>query len=134
MKKSISTMAAPAAIGPYSQANILGNLVFISGQIPVSPETGNLVNGGIEVQTRQVFKNIGAILEAAGSDFDHVVKTTVFLAHMDDFSAMNNIYAEYFKEGSYPSRSAIQAGKLPKGALIEIEVIAEVKGPAYIKL
>ncbi|MDO4544517.1 MAG: RidA family protein [Bacillota bacterium] len=125
MRKIVSTSKAPAAIGPYSQANIVGDLVFTSGQIPICPETGKLVDGGIEAQTKQVFQNIKAILEEAGSGLDKVIKTTCFLADMDDFATMNQIYGSYFAEGAYPSRSAFQVAKLPMGALIEIEVIAE---------
>lgn len=123
MKKVISTDKAPAAIGPYAQANIIGDLVITSGQIPIDPATGNLVEGDIEVQTRQVFANLKAVLEAAGSSLDKIVKTTCFMDNMNDFAKMNEVYASFFS-GDYPSRSAVEVAKLPKGALIEIEVIA----------
>mgnify|MGYP000352199237 FL=1 len=123
MKKVIATEKAPAAIGPYAQANIIGNLVITSGQIPIDPATGNLVEGDIEVQTRQVFANLKAVLEAAGSSLDKIVKTTCFMDNMNDFAKMNEVYASFFS-GDYPSRSAVEVAKLPKGALIEIEVIA----------
>ena len=123
MRKIVATDKAPAAIGPYAQANIIGNLVITSGQIPIDPATGNLVEGDIEVQTRQVFANLKAVLEAAGSSLDKIVKTTCFMDNMDDFAKMNEVYASFFS-GDYPSRSAVEVAKLPKGALIEIEVIA----------
>ena len=123
MRKLVATDKAPAAIGPYAQANIIGNLVITSGQIPIDPATGNLVEGDIEVQTRQVFANLKAVLEAAGSSLDKIVKTTCFMDNMNDFAKMNEIYASFFS-GDYPSRSAVEVAKLPKGALIEIEVIA----------
>ena len=122
--KAISTAAAPAAIGPYSQAIEIGNLVFCSGQLPIDPATGAFPEGGIEAQTRQSLKNAAAILEAAGTDLRHVVKTTVFLASMDDFAAMNGVYAEAFSE-PFPARSAVAVKTLPKGALVEIECVAE---------
>ena len=123
MRKIVATDKAPAAIGPYAQANIIGNLVITSGQIPIDPATGNLVEGDIEVQTRQVFANLKAVLEAAGSSLDKIVKTTCFMYNMNDFAKMNEVYASFFS-GDYPSRSAVEVAKLPKGALIEIEVIA----------
>lgn len=123
MRKIVATDKAPAAIGPYAQANIIGNLVITSGQIPIDPATGNLVEGDIEVQTRQVFANLKAVLEAAGSSLDRIVKTTCFMDNMNDFAKMNEVYASFFS-GDYPSRSAVEVAKLPKGALIEIEVIA----------
>ena len=124
MKKNIiATTNAPAAIGPYSQAIDCGNLLITSGQIPLDPATGNLVEGGIAEQTRQSLTNVKAILEAAGLTMDNVAKTTVFLAHMSDFAAMNAVYAEFFSEGNYPARSAVEVGALPKGALVEIETI-----------
>ena len=122
--KAISTSAAPAAIGPYSQAIEIGNLVFCSGQLPIDPAMGAFPEGGIEAQTRQSLKNAAAILEAAGTDLHHVVKTTVFLASMDDFAAMNGVYAEVFAE-PFPARSAVAVKTLPKGALVEIECVAE---------
>ena len=123
MRKIVATDKAPAAIGPYAQANIIGNLVITSGQIPIDPATGNLVEGDIEVQTRQVIANLKAVLEAAGSSLDKIVKTTCFMDNMNDFAKMNEVYASFFS-GDYPSRSAVEVAKLPKGALIEIEVIA----------
>lgn len=123
--KTISTTSAPAAIGPYAQGNIAGGLLFASGQIPLDPETGELVGSTIEEQTAQVMKNVAAILEAAGTDFDHVVKTTCFLNDMNDFAAFNAEYAKSFGEVR-PARSAVAVEKLPKGALVEVEVIAEV--------
>ena len=123
--KTISTANAPAAIGPYAQGNIAGGLLFASGQIPLDPETGEIVDSTIEEQTAQVMKNVAAILEAAGTDFDHVVKTTCFLNDMNDFAAFNAEYAKSFGEVR-PARSAVAVEKLPKGALVEVEVIAEV--------
>jgi 2-iminobutanoate/2-iminopropanoate deaminase len=125
MKKVISTVKAPAAIGPYSQAIKVGNLVFTSGQIPIDPATGNFVEGGIKEQTRQSLSNVKAILEEAGLTMANVVKTTVFMADMADFADMNAVYAEFFAE-PYPARSAVAVKTLPKGALVEIEVVAEV--------
>ncbi|MBQ6963019.1 MAG: RidA family protein [Paludibacteraceae bacterium] len=123
---AISTKKAPAAIGPYSQAIRVGDLIYTSGQIPLDPATGAFVEGGIKEQTRQALTNIKAILEEAGTSMDNVVKTTVFMANMDDFADMNAVYAEFFTE-PYPARSAVAVKTLPKGALIEIEVIAEAK-------
>ena len=123
--KTISTANAPAAIGPYAQRNIAGGLLFASGQIPLDPETGEIVGSTIEEQTAQAMKNVAAILEAAGTDFDHVVKTTCFLNDMNDFAAFNAEYAKSFGEVR-PARSAVAVEKLPKGALVEVEVIAEV--------
>ena len=123
MKQVISTHQAPAAIGPYSQAIQVGNLVFTSGQIPINPATGSFVEGGIKEQTRQSLTNIKAILEEAGLTMAHVVKTTVFMADMNDFADMNAVYAEFFAE-PYPARSAVAVKTLPKGALVEIEVVA----------
>ena len=122
--KTVSTNKAPAAIGPYSQAQIVGDLVFCSGQIPVIPETGALAQG-LEAQANQVFKNISALLSAAGSDISKVVKTTVFIKNMDDFAAINAIYAQYFTE-PYPARSCVEVARLPKDVLLECEVIAEL--------
>ena len=124
MRKIVSTDKAPAAIGPYSQANIFGDFVFTSGQVPLDPATGDIVGTTIEEQTRQVFKNMKAILETAGSSLDKVLKTTVFIKNMNDFGKMNEIYAEFFTEGSYPSRSAVEVARLPKDVLVEIEMIA----------
>ena len=123
MKKVISTTKAPAAIGPYSQAIQVGNLVYTSGQIPIDPATGNFVEGGIKEQTRQSLTNVKAILEEAGLSMADVVKTTVFMADMNDFADMNSVYAEFFSE-PYPARSAVAVKTLPKGALVEIEVVA----------
>ena len=123
MKKVISTTKAPAAIGPYSQAIKVGNLVYTSGQIPIDPATGMFVAGGIKEQTRQSLLNVKAILEEAGLTMSDVVKTTVFMADMNDFADMNAVYAEFFAE-PYPARSAVAVKTLPKGALVEIEVIA----------
>lgn len=124
MKQVISTKKAPAAIGPYSQAIKVGNLVFTSGQIPIDLATGVLDEGGIKEQTRQSLTNVKAILEEVGLSLANVVKTTVFLADMNDFADMNAVYAEFFAE-PYPARSAVAVKTLPKGALVEIEVIAE---------
>lgn len=121
--KAISTKKAPAAIGPYSQAIQVGNLVYTSGQIPINPATGTFVEGGIKEQTRQSLSNVRAILEEAGLSMANVVKTTVFLADMADFAEMNAVYAEFFAE-PYPSRSAVAVKSLPKGALVELEVVA----------
>ena len=123
--KEISTKKAPAAIGPYSQAIRVGNLVYTSGQIPIDPATGAFVEGGIKEQTRQSLTNVKAILEEAGTSLANVVKTTVFMADMADFADMNSVYAECFTE-PYPARSAVAVKTLPKGALVEIEVIAEI--------
>ena len=124
--KVISTKKAPAAIGPYSQAIQVGNLVYTSGQIPIDPSTGAFVEGEIKEQTRQSLTNVKAILEEAGLSMSNVVKTTVFMADMGDFAEMNAVYAEFFSE-PYPARSAVAVKTLPKGALVEIEVVAEVK-------
>ena len=123
MKKVISTSKAPAAIGPYSQAIQVGNLVFASGQIPIDPATGSFVEGGVKEQARQSLTNVKVILDEAGLTLDNVVKTTVFLADMNDFADVNAVYAEFFAE-PYPARSAVAVKTLPKGALVEIEVIA----------
>ena len=123
MRKIVATEKAPAAIGPYAQANIYGNLVFTSGQIPLDPATGQVVEGGVEEQTRQVFANIKAVLEEAGSGLDKVLKTTCFLKDMGDFTVVNEIYGGYF-DGEYPSRSAIEVARLPKDVLIETEAMA----------
>lgn len=124
MKTVISTTNAPAAIGPYSQAIRVGNIIFTSGQIPIDPATGSFVEGGIKEQTRQSLLNVKAILNEAGTTLDHVIKTTVFMADMNDFADMNSVYAEFFNS-PYPARSAVAVKTLPKGALVEIEVIAE---------
>lgn len=123
---SISTEKAPAAIGPYSQGVVVNGLLFASGQIALRPETGELVGSTIEEQAEQVMKNVGALLTAAGTDFDHVVKTTCFLEDIADFAKFNAVYAKSFGE-KLPARSAVGIDKLPKGALIEVEVIASVE-------
>lgn len=123
--EKISTPNAPAAIGPYSQAIKTNGMLFASGQIPIDPATGNIVSGGIENQARQAFNNVRNLLEAAGTTMSKVVKVTIFMADMNDFIAVNTIYAEYFTE-PYPARSAVAVKALPKGALIEVEVIAEL--------
>ncbi len=124
MKQAIATTAAPAAIGPYSQGIEAAGLVFTSGQIPLDPATGAFPEGGIQAQTRQSLRNVQAVLFAAGSGMDKVIKTTVFLQSMDDFAAMNEVYAEFFAEGALPARSAVAVASLPKGALVEIEAVA----------
>lgn len=126
-KTAIATKDAPAAIGPYSQAIRIGDTLFASGQIPIDPATGNLVPGGITEQTVRVFENIKAVLAAAGIDFVHVVKTTVFLKSMGDFAAMNEVYARYLATPGAipPARSTVQVAALPKDALVEIECIAK---------
>ena len=123
MKEIISTSNAPSAIGPYSQAVKAGNLLFISGQVPLDPATGEVVEGDITVQTRRVLDNVKAILTEAGADFSNVVKTTVFLKDMNDFVPMNRVYAQYYPENC-PARSAVQVGRLPKDVSVEIETIA----------
>lgn len=125
MKTVISTDKAPGAIGPYSQAIKVGNLLFASGQIPLDPATGAFPEG-IEAQTKQSLTNVKNILEAAGTSLDKVIKTTVFLSDMNNFAAMNGVYATFFSEGSYPARSAVEVARLPKDAMVEIEVIAEL--------
>ncbi len=125
MKTAISTSKAPAAIGPYSQAIQVGNLIYTSGQLPIDPATGSFPEGGIKEQTRQSLKNVQAILESAGLSMANVVKTTVFLADMGDFADMNAVYSEFFTE-PYPARSAVAVKTLPKSAQIEIEVIASL--------
>ena len=121
--KAISTSQAPAAIGPYSQATEAGPLVYLSGQLPVDPATGSFPEGGIKEQARQSLLNIQAVLQAAGLDLCNVVKTTVFMADMQDFAEMNSVYSTFFSE-PYPARSAVAVKALPKGALVEIEVVA----------
>ena len=123
MKKVISTAEAPQAIGPYSQAIEAGGFIFVSGQIPLIPATGELVEGSVEVQTARVLENLKAILEAAGSSLESVVKTTVYITNMDDFAKVNGIYGQYFQENP-PARVCVEVSKLPKGALVEIDVIA----------
>ena len=123
-KEIIQTSKAPAAVGPYSQAVKTGNLIFCAGQIPLDPTTGELVAGDVTAQTERVLQNVKAVLAAAGSSLERVVKTTVFLQDMGDFAAMNAVYARHFPEKP-PARSAVQVAALPKGALVEIEVVAE---------
>lgn len=126
MKEIISTENAPGAIGPYSQAIKTGGFVFCSGQIPIDPATGEFVAGGVAEQTEQVLKNLSAVLEAAGADLNHVVKTTVFVADMNDFVAMNEVYARFFSENK-PARATVQAARLPRDARVEIECIAVIQ-------
>lgn len=123
MKEVITTEHAPGAIGPYSQAIKTETMIFCSGQIPVDPQTGEFVSDDVAEQTRQVLKNLTAVLKAAGSELNKVVKTTVFLADMNDFAAMNEIYAEFFSDNK-PARATVQAARLPKDAKVEIECIA----------
>lgn len=125
MKEIISTENAPGAIGPYSQAVKAGNMVFCSGQIPIDPQTGEFVSNEIGAQTEQVLKNLSAVLKAAGTGFNSVVKTTVFLIDMNDFAAMNEVYAKYFSENN-PARATVQAARLPRDARVEIECIAVI--------
>lgn len=122
-KEVIHTDKAPAAVGPYIQAAKTGGMVYCSGQLGLDPKTGQLPEG-VEAQARQAMKNMGAVLEAAGSGYDKVVKTTIFLADMDDFAAVNAIYESYF-DGNFPARSCVEAARLPKGGLVEVECIAQ---------
>lgn len=122
--KKVATEKAPAAIGPYSQAMIVGNLVYTSGQIAIDPALGDLITGDVRAQTEQVMKNLGAVLAAAGSSYEKAVKTTCFLADMADFAVFNEVYGAYFTEK--PARSCVAVKSLPKGALVEVEVIAEL--------
>ena len=123
MKQEVKTAQAPEAIGPYSQAIVANGMVFVSGQIPLDPETGELATGGIEDQTRRVLANLRAVLEAAGSSMDRVVKCTVYLDDMNDFPGMNAVYGELF-EAPYPARAAVEVNRLPKDVKVEIEAIA----------
>ena len=125
MKQVIHTDSAPAAIGPYSQAIQIGNLLFVSGQVPIDPSTGAVVEGDIQAQAQQSLNNVKAILNAAGTNMGAVVKTTVFLADMNDFAAMNPVYAQFF-QAPYPARSAVQVARLPKDVRVEIEAIAQL--------
>jgi 2-iminobutanoate/2-iminopropanoate deaminase len=122
-RQAVSTPSAPAAIGPYSQAIKAGSLLFVSGQIPTDPATGNIVAGDIAAQTRRVFQNIGEILKAGGASFDAVVRTTVYLKDMNDFAAMNEVYGTFFSAPA-PARATVQVARLPKDAMVEIDVIA----------
>ena len=124
MLKKIATDKAPSAIGPYSQAIVFGNMLFTSGQIPINPATGNIEAITIAEQTEQVMKNLGAVLTEAGTSFEKAIKTTCFLANISDFAAFNEVYAKYFTEK--PARSCVAVKDLPKGALVEVEVIAEL--------
>ncbi len=124
-RQAIQTAKAPKAIGPYSQAIRVGDLVFCAGQTPLDPATGNLVEGGIEAQTQRVLQNLSAVLEAAGTSLERAVKTTVFLADMNDFQKMNAVYAEFFPANP-PARSTVQVARLPRDAMVEIEIIAAV--------
>jgi 2-iminobutanoate/2-iminopropanoate deaminase len=123
VRQAVSTPSAPKAIGPYSQAIRAGSLLFVSGQVPIDPATGQIVNGDIAAQTHRVFQNIGEILKAGGASFDHVVRTTVFLADMNDFAAMNEANATYFTTPA-PARATVQVSRLPRDARVEIDVIA----------
>lgn len=123
MREIVATEAAPQAIGPYSQAVVVGDFVFTSGQIPIDPQTGVFVEGGIAEQTEQVLRNLAEVLRAAGTSLEAVVKTTVFLADMDDFAAMNEVYGRYFSNEP-PARSTVQAARLPRDARVEIDAVA----------
>jgi 2-iminobutanoate/2-iminopropanoate deaminase len=125
VREAVSTSSAPAAIGPYSQAISAGGFLFVSGQIPLDPATGTLVDGDIAAQTHRVLQNLGEILKAGGSSFDAVVRTTVYLADMNDFPAMNEIYATYFSSPA-PARATVQAARLPRDARVEIDLIASL--------
>ena len=125
MRQAVATPSAPRAIGPYSQAIRAGSLLFVSGQIPMDPATGQMVEGSIAAQTHRVFQNLGAILEAAGASFDQVVRTTVYLADMNDFAAMNEVYGTYFSSPA-PARATVQAARLPRDARLEIDLIASL--------
>lgn len=125
MPQAVSTQAAPAAIGPYSQAIRAGDFLFVSGQIPVDPTTGGLVDGDVRAQSRRVLENLGAIIAAAGASFDRVVKTTVYLVDMNDFAAMNEEYAKFFGTPA-PARATVQVGRLPKDVRVEIDAIVHL--------
>ena len=124
MTKRINTEKAPAAIGPYSQGVAAVNFLFVSGQLPIDPKTGSIDADNVADQARQSLTNLSQILEAAGTSMDKVVKTTVFIQHMDDFAVMNEVYAQFFQGEVLPARSAVEVAKLPKGALVEIEAVA----------
>ena len=126
MRKALSTDQAPKAIGPYSQAMTVDGWLFASGQVALDPRTQEMVGTDVETQTEQVFKNLRGVLEAAGATFEHVIKTTVFLKSMDDFARMNAIYARHFEGIEPPARAAVEAARLPKDALVEIELIARL--------
>ena len=122
--KTVETKRAPAALGPYSQAVVIGDLIYTSGQIPIDPQSGNIEANDVREQAKQAIHNIGAILEAAGSSYENVIKTTCFLKNMSDFAAFNEVYAEYFT--GKPARSCVEVSALPKGALVEIEAVAKL--------
>lgn len=124
--KALHSLQAPKALGPYSQAIVAGGFVFASGQVPINPATGEFVTGGIKEQTKQSLTNLSHVLAEAGIDLTHVVKTTVFLSDMDNFGAMNEVYSTFFKE-PFPARSAVAVKTLPKGALVEVEVVATLE-------
>lgn len=126
-REVISTEHAPAAVGPYSQAIRLGNVVYTAGQIPLVPNTGQLIEGGIEAQTEQVMRNLGQVLEAAGSSLGHVIKTTIFVTDINDFATVNQVYGRFFTEAP-PARSTVQVAALPLGASVEIEAVAVMMG------
>jgi 2-iminobutanoate/2-iminopropanoate deaminase len=128
LKQAISSALAPKPVGPYSAALRSTNLLFVSGQVPIDPATGRMIDGDIAAQAHRVLENLRALLEAAGLSFAHVVRTTVFLADMNDFQAMNEVYASFFQE-PYPARSTVQAARLPRDARIEIDAIASYDGP-----
>jgi 2-iminobutanoate/2-iminopropanoate deaminase len=125
VRQAIATASAPKAIGPYSQAIRAGSLLFVSGQVPIDPATGNLIEGDIVAQTRRAFQNVGEILKAGGASFDHVVKTTVFLVDMNDFAAMNEVYGTFFAP-PFPARATVQVVRLPRDARVEVDVIASL--------
>ena len=126
IRQAVATSQAPQAIGPYSQGVKAGNLLFVSGQVPIDPATGQIIEGDIKAQTDRVMRNLSAILEAAGASMDHVVRCTVYLADMNDFAAMNEVYGSYFTQPA-PARATIQAVRLPKDARVEIDVIASLQ-------
>lgn len=128
MKKIIKTDQAPNPVGPYNQATVVNGLVYTAGQIAIDPSTNEVVHGDVQAQTRLVMNNLKAVLEAAGSDFSHVIKTTIFIKDMNDFAKINAVYAEFFDEATAPSRSTVEVSRLPKDVLVEIDCIAEVIG------
>ena len=126
MKKQINTPNAPQAIGPYSQAVSFDKIIFISGQIPADPDTGEIVSGGVSEETHQVMRNLKAILEEAGSGFSNAIKTSIFLKDMNDFAVVNEVYASYFERGDFPARETVQVAMLPKNVSVEISMIAHI--------
>lgn len=126
MKKIIFTEKAPAPIGPYSQAVVAGNMLYTSGQIALHPETGELITSDIETETKQVMENMKAVLDAAGTSFENVIKSTIFISNMDDFAKINGVYGSYFNESSAPARETVQVARLPKNVNVEISMIAIV--------